>query len=175
MKWSPFWTQNKRWWLIPRKRGFLGRLMVSSCTLVGGCRVRCLMRTPYFTLGRRRSGLRTAGLLLALSAFYVFPLWLHASLPRTYDCLLSLMSTNCLGLRPPAAMTDGWFPPVQDVSSAGLCNTFWAATITLPFLVLAEGKCFGHAYVFHLCDVANPTQDSMLDRLALLRTSSFDT
>ena len=47
-----------------------------------------------------------------------------ASLPRTYDRLFSLMSANCLGLRPPAAMTDGWFPPVQAISSAGLCNDF---------------------------------------------------
>ena len=34
------------------------------------------------------------------------------------------MGASCLGLRPPAAMTGGWFPPVQAVSSAGLCNPF---------------------------------------------------
>ena len=38
--------------LIPRRRGFLGRLMVKSCTLVGGCTVRFLMRTPHCTLDR---------------------------------------------------------------------------------------------------------------------------
>ena len=32
------------------------------------------------------------------------------------------MSASCLGLRPPAAVTDGWFPPVLAVSSAGLCD-----------------------------------------------------
>ena len=48
----------------------------------------------------------------------------HSMLPRSYNWLFSLMSTSCLGLRPPAAMTDGWFLPVQAVSSAGLCNTF---------------------------------------------------
>ena len=28
----------------------------------------------------------------------------------------------------------------------------------LSFLELAEEDCFGHAYVFHLCDVASPSQ-----------------
>ena len=36
-----------------------------------------------------------------------FSLRLHASLPRTYNWLFSLMSASCLGLRSPAAMTDG--------------------------------------------------------------------
>ena len=39
--------------------------------------------------------------------FLRFPLRLSASLPRTNNWLLSVMSTSCLGLRPPAAMTDG--------------------------------------------------------------------
>ena len=95
--------------------------MVHSCTLVGGCRDWFLMCAPYCTLGRPRFGLR---MLLALSAYCIFPSWLHASLPRNYNWLFSLMSTSCLSLRPPAAMTDGWFLPVQAVSSAGLCNTF---------------------------------------------------
>ena len=34
----------------------------------------------------------------------------------------------------------------------------WSATITLSFLELAEEDSFGHAYVFHPCDVANPAQ-----------------
>ena len=63
-------------------------------------------------------------MLLTLFASCVFPLRLHASLLRTYDRLSSLMSASCLGLRPPAAMTDGLFPPVQAVSSAGLCKAF---------------------------------------------------
>ena len=104
--------------------GIWGRLMVSSCMLVGDCRVRFWMRTPYRTLNRRRFGLRTIGMLLALSASCVFTLRLQASLSRTYDWLFSLMSAICFGLRPPAAMTDGWFLPVQAVSSAGLCIAF---------------------------------------------------
>ena len=51
--------------------------------------------------------LKMIGMLQALSAPCVFPLWLYASLPRTCDWLFSLMSANCLNLRPPAAMTDG--------------------------------------------------------------------
>ena len=34
----------------------------------------------------------------------------------------------------------------------------WNTTIALTFLKLAEEDCFGHAYVFHLCDVASPAQ-----------------
>ena len=34
----------------------------------------------------------------------------------------------------------------------------WSATITLSFLELAEEHCFGHAYVFHPCDVASPAK-----------------
>ena len=50
--------------------------------------------------------------------------------------------------------------------------------IALSFLELAEEDCFGYAYVFHPCDMASPARskvDSMLGRLALSRTSSFDT
>ena len=35
---------------------FLGELRVSSCVTVGGCKVRFLMRRPYYTLDRRRLG-----------------------------------------------------------------------------------------------------------------------
>ena len=31
-----------------------------------------------------------------------------------------------------------------------------SSTIALSFLELAEEDCFGHAYVFHPCDVASP-------------------
>ena len=34
----------------------------------------------------------------------------------------------------------------------------WSTTITLSFLTLAEEDDFGHAYVFHSCDVASPAQ-----------------
>ena len=34
----------------------------------------------------------------------------------------------------------------------------WSTTIALSFLELAEEDWFGHAYVFHRCDVANPAQ-----------------
>ena len=30
--------------------------------------------------------------------------------------------------------------------------------ITLSFLELTEKDCFGHAYIFHPCDMANPVQ-----------------
>ena len=30
--------------------------------------------------------------------------------------------------------------------------------IALSFLEIAEEDCFGHAYVFHSCDVASPAQ-----------------
>ena len=34
----------------------------------------------------------------------------------------------------------------------------WSTTVALSFLELAEEDCFGHAYVFHPCDVASPAQ-----------------
>ena len=34
----------------------------------------------------------------------------------------------------------------------------WGTMIALSFLELAEEDCFGHAYVFHPCDVASPAQ-----------------
>ena len=34
----------------------------------------------------------------------------------------------------------------------------WSTTIALSFLELAEEDFFGHAYVFHRCDVASPAQ-----------------
>ena len=34
----------------------------------------------------------------------------------------------------------------------------WSTTITLSFFEIAEEDCFGHAYVFHHCDVASPAQ-----------------
>ena len=34
----------------------------------------------------------------------------------------------------------------------------WSTTIVLSFLEPAEEDCFGHAYVFHPCDVASPAQ-----------------
>ena len=34
----------------------------------------------------------------------------------------------------------------------------WSTTIELSFLELAGEDCFGHAYVFHPCDVASPAQ-----------------
>ena len=86
---------------------FWGKLMVNSWTLVSGCRDRFLMRTPCCILDRRWFGLRMIGMLLALSASWVFPLWLHASLPRTYNWFFSPMSASSLGLRPPAVMPDG--------------------------------------------------------------------
>ena len=54
------------WWLISRRRGLLGRLMVNSCMLVGGCRDWFFMRAPYRTLDRQRFGMRMVGMLLAL-------------------------------------------------------------------------------------------------------------
>ena len=34
----------------------------------------------------------------------------------------------------------------------------WSTMIAFSFLELAEEDCFGHAYVFHPCDVASPAQ-----------------
>ena len=34
----------------------------------------------------------------------------------------------------------------------------WSTTVAPSFLELAEEDCFGHAYVFHSCDMASPAQ-----------------
>ena len=52
--WPCNWLQTNRhscykhiwWWLIPRRQGLLGKLMVNSCMLISGCRDRFLMRIP---------------------------------------------------------------------------------------------------------------------------------
>ena len=34
----------------------------------------------------------------------------------------------------------------------------WSTAVVLSFLELVEEDCFGHAYVFHSCDMASPAQ-----------------
>ena len=80
--WGTTSWKTQWWWLIPCRQGFWGRLMVNSCTLVGGCRDRFLMRSTLLHFGQR-FGLRISGMLLALSASCVFLLWFHVSLPQT--------------------------------------------------------------------------------------------
>ena len=164
------------------RRGLLGRLMVNSCMLVDGCRDRFLMRTPYRTLDRQRFGMRMVGTLFALSAFCVFPLRLYASLPRIHSWLFSLMSASCLGLRHPAAMNNGWFPPVQAVSSAGLCSAFLEHHDRAFFLGIRWRGLLWVCERFPSWWRDQPSAAApearctlMLGRLALLRTSSFDT
>ena len=57
---------------------------------------------------------------LALSTSRIFVLRHGASLPRAHDWPFSLTTSSCLGLWTPDAMTDGRFPTVHAVSSAGL-------------------------------------------------------
>ena len=81
------------------------------------------------------------------------------------DWLFSLMSTNCLGMRPFAAMTDSWFPPVQAVSWVCVFNTFLEHH-DQSFL-LAEENCFGHAYVTEFAQAGinhQPQQQEASDR-----------
>ena len=126
------------WRLIPRRRGFTGRSVVSSCALVGGCGGRFLMRTPYCTLDRRRFGMRMIQMLLALSSSCVFPLQLHASLPRTYNWLLSLMTASCLGLLLPRLMADSRLCRLS--LQLIFVTLAWSTTITLAFLEFAKKK-----------------------------------
>ena len=51
----------------------------------------------------------------------------------------------------------------------------WSTIITLSFLELAEEDYFGHAYVFHPCDVASPAQLHLkLDRLYAGQAGSLE-
>ena len=53
----------------------LGRWGVTSCILVGGCRVRFLMRRPYCTLDRPRFGLRSTIYIPSLYILYPEKRW----------------------------------------------------------------------------------------------------
>ena len=57
------------------------------------------------------------------------------------------MSASCLGLRPPALMTDGWFPRVQAVSSSGECNAF----LERPDHVFLHGARWGRLLCACVC------------------------
>ena len=92
------------------------------------------------------------------------------------------MTASCLGLGPPAAMIYGWFPHVQAVSSADLCNAFLEHHDHAFLLGARWRRPLRQAYIFHPCDVVGPAQLHLKQdglyaegRLALLRTSSFDT
>ena len=126
-----------------------GMLIVRSCMLVGVCRVRFLMRRPLNTLDKRRFRLMMSWRLLALPASCVSPLRLYASLCRTYERRFSLVSASCLSLRPPAAMSDGWFPPVHTFSSVSLCHVYFEYH-DHAFLLLARWRRLPWAWVFLL-------------------------
>ena len=130
----------------------LERFKVRFLHAIGGFRMLILLLRLNCTLDRRRLGLGMIGSLLALSAFYVFPL-------RFYSFFLC-RSTSNLRL---AFLTDEhqlpWYEPscchewwlVQAVSSAGLCNTYLGSP-PLRFSSSSsshEENSFGHAYVFH--------------------------
>ena len=88
------------------QRRIWGRLMVSSCMLVVGCRVRLLLRRLYCTFYRQWFRMRMIGMLLALSASCDFPSRLHASLPRTYDW--GTPTVSVWGLLLPWLMLNAW-------------------------------------------------------------------
>ena len=136
------------WWLIPCRWGFWkGWWSVFACSLVAVVSDAWRADPLAFWTGESR-GLRMTRMLLALCPSCVFPLRLHTSLPQTYDWLFSLMSASCLGLRPPAAMTDGWLPSLLAVSSAGLCNAF-LEHYDHAFLLWASWRSPLWVYIWH--------------------------
>ena len=67
----------------------VGKIDVRCCTLVGGSRVRSLMRTPFCTLDRRRFGLRTIAML---PAFCLLRLSFAASCLSASNLRLALLT-----------------------------------------------------------------------------------
>ena len=132
--------------------------MVTSCVFTGGCRVRLLIHTSYCTLNAPRFEPRKTGKLHALSVSCVSPLQPHDSLSRINDWFSSLMSASCLGLRPPAAMTDADSRLCKLSLQLVIVMFSWSTTIALTFLEFVGEDCFGHACVFHSRDVASPAQ-----------------
>ena len=109
-----------------------------------------------------------------------FSFVVHASLTRTCNWLFSLMSANCLGLRPPAVMSVGLFPPMQAFSSADRNALLEHHDLRFSSWSSLKKTALG-MHTSHIL-VTWPAQrsctrskmDSKLGRLALLRTSSFD-
>ena len=95
------------------------------------------MRRPYCTLNSRRCGLRTTELLIVLSASCVFPLQLHAYLPRTL-LMDFLMDERQLSRSEVSFCYDWWLIPAR--AKLVFVILSWSTTIALSFLELAKRR-----------------------------------
>ena len=147
--------------------------------LAGDCSIQFLMCTPYYTsdLYRQKFGLRMIGMLLALSASCIFAALCFSALNLR---LAFPIDERRLSQSKASCCHDWWLIPICAGSCVQLIFVM-LSWIMLSFLELSEEECFGHAYIFHLCDMASQEQLNMkhnglyAGRMALLRTSSFDT
>ena len=145
-----------QWWLIPRRQGLLGRLMVDSCMLVGGRRDRFLMRTPYRTLDRRRFGMRMVRMLFLPPAFFLcgfMPLCLELTTGFSHRWVPTV---SVWGFVLPRLMLDSRLCKLS--LKMVFVTLSWSTTITPSFLEFAEEDCFRHTYVLYPCDVTSPAQ-----------------
>ena len=81
-------------------------ITVDSCTPVGGCRVRFLMCWSCCTFCKRKLQMRMVGRLLALSAFYIFPLQLDSLSVSVFG--LAVLSEECQQLCSEASCCHDW-------------------------------------------------------------------
>ena len=92
--------RNMLWWVY-----FF--TTIDSCTPVGGCRVQFLMHWSWITLAKWRLQMRMAGRLLALSAFYIFPLQLDSLSVSVFG--LAFLSEECQQLWSEASCCHAWW------------------------------------------------------------------
>ena len=105
--------------------------------LVGGCRDRFLMRTPYRTLDRRRFGMRMVRMLLALRFFFA-ALCLSASNSQLFCCCCCCC---CCCFTDERQLSRSEAFCLCKLSLQLIFVTLsWSTTIALSFLELAEKR-----------------------------------
>ena len=149
------WT---RWWLIPRRRGFKeGWWSVRACSLVGVESDSWCAAPPALWTGEGFGW----GWLGSWELFSPAPSFLGGFMPLCLDVTTSFShwwapTVSVWFLLLPWLMVDSslWKLPLRLI----FVTLSWSTTITLSFYELAEEGCFGHACVFHTCNVASPAQ-----------------
>ena len=155
----------------------LGRFMVSSCVLFCGFRVCSLTRRPFCTLNRRRFGLRMIGMPLTLSA--------PVSILCSFMPLCLELTSNFSHWRVPAILVWSLLLADSHLCKLSLQLVFvtlsWSTMIALSSWSWPKNTASSMhmSSIFETRPALNSStwskMDSMLGRLAYLRTSSFDT
>ena len=168
------------WWLIPHRWGFWeGWWSVCACLLVVVESNSWSAHLTALQIGKGLGWGRLGFCRLFLPPAYLLCGFMLVCLKLTTGfshCWVPAVSV--WGLRLPWLMADARLCKLS--LQLVFVTLSWSSMIMLSILELAEEDCFGHASSIletwpaqHSCTWSK--MDSMLDRLAFLRTSSFDT